>query len=440
VTYFTFDVSTKTRTYYENPALFPQITICNVNPFTTRYALEFLKKINTELNPNIDIFNEDQMNALDFSVKYGLTYSIYFAATFKMNRLTDVEKRRLSHSFEEILVPNTCSFNTNPCLADEFVWHFDPWFGNCWIYNSGYNRTGQRVPFRLSAFPGDSYGLQMSLYVNFFKNLTPINSVPHFGNGLGALIRIDNSSFKTSYLTMGGIRLPGGYLTSVSVARSFKSFYPQPYSDCLIDNLTNNIEFGSDLFDLIQKTAYRYTQPTCFTQCLQRTLILECNCTYPPLISLFPNVSPCYEQNETDCVYQLFFGKVNRNDFLFGENCLADCPLECYSDRFNYFLSSSELIPKYYLDYLNLNSTNLSSDFLTTKIDAETDRKSFTRLSIFYNELSYEISNETPQLNLVTLFANVGGYLGLFLGMSVFSIFEPIQLIIEIANMKLSKK
>ena len=69
MSYFKFDVSTITRTYYENPALFPKVTIRNVNPFTTRYALEFLKKINMELNRYKDIFNEDQMSELDFSVK-----------------------------------------------------------------------------------------------------------------------------------------------------------------------------------------------------------------------------------------------------------------------------------------------------------------------------------------------------------------------------------
>jgi len=436
--YLTFDVSTKYRTYYENPALFPKVTICNVNPFTTQYAMEFLKKVNMEINPYVDIFNQDQMNKLDFSFKYYLISNIFDAATYKMNKLNETEKKKLSHSFEEILVPFSCYFNLKTCSTDDFVWHFDPWFGNCWIFNSGYNRTVHRVPLKMSSFPGDSYGLKMSLYVNFFENLTSINSLPSFGGGLGALIRIDNSSYKTNYIIMDGIRLPGGDSTSVSVMRSFKSFYPQPYSNCLIDNLTK-VKFQSDLFDLIHKTAYRYTQPMCFMQCLQRTLILECNCTYSAIISLFPNASMCFKQNEIDCINNVFFGKVNQNDFFFQENCLPECPLECYSDKFNVLLSSSELIPKYYLDYLNSSSTNLFSDFLTTKIDADTARKSFSHFSIFYNELSYEISNESPQLSLITLFANMGGYLGLFLGMSVFSLFEPVQLIIEILYMKFSK-
>ena len=76
-----------------------------------------------------------------------------------MNRFNDTEKKKFSHTFEDILVPHSCSFNTNPCVAEDFVWYFDPWFGNCWIYNSEYNRTGPRVPLRVSAFPDESYGL-----------------------------------------------------------------------------------------------------------------------------------------------------------------------------------------------------------------------------------------------------------------------------------------
>jgi hypothetical protein len=63
MSYLSYGVSTTSRTLYETPALFPKITICNANPFTTKYAIEFLKKFNKELYPYIDIFNEEQMNS-----------------------------------------------------------------------------------------------------------------------------------------------------------------------------------------------------------------------------------------------------------------------------------------------------------------------------------------------------------------------------------------
>jgi hypothetical protein len=111
--------------------------------------------------------------------------------------------------------------------------------------------------------------------------------------------------------------------------------------------------------------------------------------------------------------------------------------LECYFDQFDVSLSSIELIPDAYLDYLNLKPS-LLADFSTNKIDLNVAKKSFVYLNIFYKLLSYETFTESPQTNLVWLFASFGGYLGLFLGISVFSVFESIQVLIEILFLKLS--
>jgi hypothetical protein len=69
--YLTFGVSTTTRTVYETSVVFPKVTICNVNPFTTRHALEFLKQINREFYPLVDVFNATHV----FSAVYATSYS-----------------------------------------------------------------------------------------------------------------------------------------------------------------------------------------------------------------------------------------------------------------------------------------------------------------------------------------------------------------------------
>jgi len=431
--YFSFGVNTTTRTLYETPALFPKVTICNVNPFTTQYSMEFIKKVNKELYPNIDIFNENQMNQLNFTYKSVLINVIYRQAKAKMNKLNETEKRKLSHSLDDIM--SDCSFNIQPCSANDFKWFFEPFYGNCWIFNSGLNESsGKKAPLLFSSFPGEIYGFQIKLYVNFYKNLSIFNS--YFG-GLGVLIRIDNSSYLTSYIGTEGIKIEPGSMTSVSLRRFFKTTLSKPYSDCLIDNQTNS-GFQSELFNLIQNSAYRYTQPTCFLQCMQRFILSECNCTNSNLISLFTNSSQCSLPKQTTCMSSLFTTlKIFKNDF-FQKNCLEDCPFECNYNQFDFSSSSYKLLPDVYLSYLE-SKPNLTSDFFSNEINAETARESFISLNIFYETLSYDISSESPQLALITLFANVGGYLGLFLGVSVFSLFEIIQVFIEIIFIKLRK-
>ena len=429
--YLSYGVSTTSRTLYETPATFPKVTICNANPFTTQYAVEFLKKINQKINLQgdilIDFFDDEQMSRLNFSTTL-LIVSVIVLARNEMNtNLNETEKKKLSHSLEDML--GDCSFNDQPCSADDFTWYFDPYYGNCWMFNTGLNQS----ELKSNSLPGENYGLNVMMYVNYYENLSTINSYSYLG-GRGGIVRIENSSYLTSFNTLDGIKItPGGY-TSVSVSRLFKSSLPRPYSNCLIDNQTN-AGFQSKLFNLIQNSPYRYTQSLCFMQCKQRAILLECNCTTPLIKSLFSNVSQCHTYYETYCESILPFKKQ-----LFEENCLSECPLECYFDQFETSLSFIELIPNFEYDFLMSNSSTLTSDFVKTKIDFEVVSKSFVYFNIFYKSLSYDISTESPQMNLVTLISNIASNLGLFLGVSVFSVFEPIQVLIEIYfYLKLSK-
>jgi acid-sensing ion channel 2 len=434
--YLNYGVLTTIRTLYETPATFPKVTICNVNPFTTQYAFEYLRKMNQELNSlwnvSLDIFDEEQMSYLDFENKHLIFDVIYWRGIYKMNGLNETEKRKLSHPLEQIMF--SCNFNAQTCGLNDFRWYFDPHVGNCWIFNSGQNQSGQRVPLSSNSFPGIDYGFRTIFYVNFYENLATFNS--YLDKGLGALVRIDNSSYLTNY-RFGGLRIMPGYYTSISISRSFKSTLPKPYSNCLVDNQTN-ARFQSELFDLIQNSPYRYTQPMCFSQCQQKYLYLKCNCTDPSLPTLFSNVSQCFTLEQQGCMGTLYETLIVKNDFI-QENCLSECPLECYYDQFDESLSFTELIPNVYMDYLNSNP-ELAADFTRNKIDLNIAKKSFVNFNIFYKSLSYETFSESPQTNLVWLFASVGGYLGLFLGISVFSVFELFQVLIEILFLKISNQ
>ena len=58
--------------------------------------------------------------------------------------------------------------------------------------------------------------------------------------------------------------------------------------------------------------------------------------------------------------------------------------------------------------------------------------KSFVNVYVYYESLNYAESSETPQMNVGQLLASIGGNLGLFLGVSVFSLCEIVEVLIEI--------
>ena len=53
LTYLEYGVTTTVRIIYETPTAFPEITICNVNQFSTRYAFELLQNISQQNQINV---------------------------------------------------------------------------------------------------------------------------------------------------------------------------------------------------------------------------------------------------------------------------------------------------------------------------------------------------------------------------------------------------
>jgi hypothetical protein len=95
------------------------------NQFTTSYAYEFIKIVNSELQPDIDIFNTTQLEQMNLTEKVDTLTTIYNGAISKMlsKNLTDNERRQLGHSLDDILYK--CSFNNQPCAPEDFIWKFD---------------------------------------------------------------------------------------------------------------------------------------------------------------------------------------------------------------------------------------------------------------------------------------------------------------------------
>ena len=158
MTYLSYGVSTTSRTVFTTPTLFPKVTFCNLNGFTTQYA-------------------------------FNLTQSGTFFAT----DLTDNEKKSVGHNLDDILFD--CKFNLKPCGASDFTWSYDGTYGNCYTFNEFNGETNEsKSNLKESSIAGPDYGLQITFYVNIYEKLLDLYG---FTWGLGGLIRIGNSSYST---------------------------------------------------------------------------------------------------------------------------------------------------------------------------------------------------------------------------------------------------
>jgi hypothetical protein len=111
--------------------------------------------------------------------------------------------------------------------------------------------------------------------------------------------------------------------------------------------------------------------------------------------------------------------------------CLPQCPLECNSTKITFSTTAYELLGNVYVDLIQKNQ-KLSSDFNIKKITAEIAKKSVSRIFLYYDSLSYTQSDEAPHIDFISLIANIGGNLGLFLGVSLFSVWEVVITLLEI--------
>jgi hypothetical protein len=223
---------------------------------------------------------------------------------------------------------------------------------------------------------------------------------------------------------------------------------PRPYSNCDIDNDVSSLSSSwstsqksyyesSDLYQLILNSIYQYTQNLCLIQCYQRQLLLECNCTDANFLSLYQNQSLCNSLDEIACMVKVFLHKFNSIEFI-ESKCQHLCPLECNLTYYSTKLTFTKLFGQFELATIR-ESPRLLNDFMVIEkkreneaLSVERARDSFVQLSIFYESLSYTLSTESPKMNWISLLGWIGGNLGLFLGMSVFSLCEIIQVLIEI--------
>jgi hypothetical protein len=376
--YLAYEVTTKSRTFYETPMLFPKITFCNLNMLTTAYAYKQIVESSSDMN-----FSNEQ-------------------------------KKLFGHSLEDILLK--CVYNNGLCDAHDFVWSYDSQYGNCYTFNA-LDSNGSAASLKKSSFAGPAFGLILTLYVNYYEKFAETIDT------LGVIIWLGNSSYLTdSNSGEDGILVSPGSFTSIAVKREFKSLQPKPYSNCeLVSNVHKFIQ-GLDLYNLITTSGYLYTQQLCFFQCYQKYFIDSFNCSSRMLPSLF-NASQCNE-------FYFFFEEFN-DDFI-SKHCISSCPLECEKLSLRASLSSGQLNGNsYYVDRIK-NNPNLAEDFLNRTIDSQTTKESLVNVKIFYESLSYTLTNESPQMDAVYLLGSIGGNLGLFLGISVFSKCEVIEAVIEI--------
>ena len=192
--------------------------------------------------------------------------------------------------------------------------------------------------------------------------------------------------------------------TDIFVKKFIEKKLGEPYNQCL----DKESKFDSVLFRQTLKKYRIYRQKNCYDICIQNYASSVC-------IS-----------NITNCTMDVY------NEFDYEANCSKQCPLECETTSFSlsekacqYTMLDSDMHYKEGLENL-LNDSNIAS-----RTDAELNEK-IIWLGINYEDLSYTQISQIPKTTLPDLISNIGGILGVFLGLSLLSFVEILEFLLEV--------
>lgn len=122
--YFEYETVSKVETIFEVPTLFPTVSICNLNAFTTEEAFRFNEAYFDQGNLSNKVF--DAYLESSFTLPYAmLRYAV--GANLHKSNITDEIRQRMGLSLKDMIVD--CTYNQKGCSPDDFEWYFDTLYG-----------------------------------------------------------------------------------------------------------------------------------------------------------------------------------------------------------------------------------------------------------------------------------------------------------------------
>lgn len=312
-----------------------------------------------------------------------------------------MKEKKLGLTINETLV--AAKYNGNLLKGEDFIWSYDFSHGNCYSYHPHENITQS------------NFGLSMLL----FKGIINMNkSLINEDNGMHLVIT--HPSFRT--IVSEGIGLMPGTLNSIILKKTIVRNLPRPFSNC-----EDSLSYKSELIEFIKSSGYSFRQKDCHGLCIQKEINKNCRCNHLDYPKYCDKIPSCLSYNENVCSASV---SVNFTDFL-EKQCLKFCPLEC--ENVNYEISTSSVAypTDSYAQILrgidHFKKIDPNREFTNQQI-----KESLIKVVIKFDDLRYTNIEQMPAISGIDLISSVGGTLGLFLGISLLSLCEIIELIIEI--------
>ncbi|XP_042890714.1 uncharacterized protein LOC122265444 [Penaeus japonicus] len=302
---------------------------------------------------------------------------------------------RLNNSISAEDIVYSCTFNKRQCDHTHFYTWMSDEYGTCYTFNSFFQ--GNESDLRVTKKAGPKSGLKVTL--NIRKGvalLTPEVGVRVIVHDPRLLPALEEEGF-----TVG----PG--VSSVAIMRTKYQRLGKPHGIC-----TDEYNFDHP---------YTYSRKLCKQLCIERVYRERCGCFVGqnPLYDWLDE-KPIKRCSSTDLVQGMCMGAIEKS--LEEEQIECDCPLPCSEMKYSAQVTASMANEMYY---------NILSQTRKELQSLCTDDSQMVSLLLYLDSMNYAVTEESPAYSWDTLLSNIGGSLGLFVGVSLISLLEMMEMFID---------
>ncbi|XP_077994420.1 epithelial sodium channel subunit beta-like [Glandiceps talaboti] len=362
---------------------------------------------------------DDQMLQSDFYQGMDWAFEQQKSLRRHMAKKNESERQQMGHDIKDMLVD--CIWKGYPCSPVNFTSLPNSAYGNCYVFNSGKDGSSLKTNR-----PGLTYGLTLELYIAQHEYLTDITETA----GIRVAITPQNIF---PFAEDNGIAVSPGFATEIGMRLVEIERQPAPYGECVemngdvVDRYSNNV--------YIKRFGVNYSVQSCEKSCYQDQLISNCTCSDPdfptPTEAVEAGIEPCniLANNKDKLCYNYINLKFDSDEL----EC--DCPQPCQEKSYISSMSFAKWPAENYKDTMHKKLENrLPKARHTHDINAWT-QNNVVRLQIFFEELNYQSIKESPAYTEFDLLSDIGGQLGLWIGVSMITVFEIVEFLAAILTL-----
>ncbi|XP_072025218.1 uncharacterized protein [Amphiura filiformis] len=331
---------------------------------------------------------------------------VSFSSTADFSDLEDVlqltgdEIAKYGHQDEDLILQ--CTYNEQECNISKFVRFLDDTYGNCYTFNY-VGKDSDKTPIQ-STRASSNYGLKMTMFLEQNEYLSI------FGREAGIRVSI-NPADTVALPVDDGITIRPGTITSIGLRYENVSRLGGKYSDCIPDDTVwHDLRRGK----VMTIEGERYDRKRCLKACLHGTILEACGCS--DAIEL--DGPRCRISNTSEDICRQYITYLHDNNAL---GC--ECGQQCNTRYFTKTVSQSAWPSQVYLQHLLRTIHSISNKTIDIN-NKESVEQNLVRLEVFFEELNYAVTKDVPAYEEESLFSDIGGTAGLYIGYSLITIME----------------